>query len=123
MQGPTLVVVRSTTGHTFGTYANGPWTSPAGAAWTNVGGCFVFLVENPHNDPPTCFDCKQPQNAFLCGGNTGPYTQDIRIHNGGDAAQSYTTFSYYTDTLGRGAATFTGAQAFTPEDYEVWAVT
>jgi hypothetical protein len=28
----------------------------------------------------------------------------------------------YTDTLGRGKATFTGAQKFTPEDYEVWAV-
>ena len=65
MQGPTLVVVRSTTGHTFGAYANAPWT--CANAQTNVGGCFLFLVENPHNDPPTCFECKTPANAFYCG--------------------------------------------------------
>ena len=120
MQGPTLVVVRSTTGHTFGAYANAPWDSRG--AWTNVGGCFLFLVENPHNDPPTCFDCKS-SSAFFCRGNVGPYTNDLRIHYGGDTAQCATALgTNYTDTLGRGAATFTGAQNFTLEDYEVWGV-
>ena len=123
MQGPTLVVVRSTTGHTFGTYANGPWTGPAAGAWTNVGGCFLFLVENPHNDPPTCFDCNNPPYAFHCASNCGPYTNDLRIHPSGDTGQCGTYLGgHYTDTLGRGAATFTGAQNFTLEDYEVWGV-
>ena len=46
------------------------------------------------------------------------------IHGGGDTGTSHTNFPHsYTDTLGRGDATFTGAKAFTPEDYEVWAVT
>ena len=122
MQGPTLVLVRSTTGHTFGAYANAPWTSPASASWINVGGCFLFLVENPHNDPPTCFDCKVPQNAFYCDSTYGPYTNDIRIHPG-DGGQCASYFgSHYTDTLGRGVATFTGASNFTLEDYEVWGV-
>jgi hypothetical protein len=121
VQGPTLVVVRSTTGHTFGGYASAPWASAG--SWTNIGGCFLFLVENPHNDPPTCFDCKAPQNAFYCGATYGPYTSDIRIHPGGDAGQSYTNFPHgYTDTLGRANATFTGARNFTVEDYEVWGV-
>ena len=121
MQGPTLVVVRSTTGHTFGAYANAPWTSAND--YTNVGGCFLFLVENPHNDPPTCFDCKHPQNAFLCRAAHGPYTNDISIHPGGDTGQcSIDLGGHYTDTLGRADATFTGAKNFTVEDYEVWGV-
>ena len=46
------------------------------------------------------------------------------IHVDGDTARSYTNFSNtYTDTLGRGELTFTGSHDFTPEDYEVWAVT
>ena len=123
MQGPTLVVVRSTTGHTFGAYANAPWTSAN--AYTNVGGCFLFLVENPHNDPPTCFECSNPANAMYCHASHGPCFggDDISVHCGGDTAQSYTAFPHgYTDTLGRGNATFTGARDFTVEDYEVWGV-
>ena len=124
MQGPTLVVVRSTTGHTFGTYANGPWKSAG--AWTNIGGCFMFLVENPHNDPPTCFECKTPAGAMYCGASRGPCFgggHDIGVHPNGDTTQSYTQFpTGYTDTLGRGNATFTGARNFTVEDYEVWGV-
>ena len=47
----------------------------------------------------------------------------LGLHPRGDTGQSYTKLpDSYTDTLGRGSATFTGAQDFTPEDYEVWAV-
>ena len=116
-----MVIVRSTTGHTFGAYASAPWTSAQ--SWTNVGGCFLFLVENPHNDAPTCFDCTNTGNAMYCDPNYGPTFgggHDIYIC---DAGQSYTNFPHsYADTLGRGYATFTGARDFTPEDYEVWAV-
>jgi hypothetical protein len=61
---------------------------------------------------------------MACYAAYGPYVgNDFRIHPGGDAGQSMTTFpSFYADTLGRGHATFTGAQHFTVEDYEVWAV-
>jgi len=125
-QGPTLVVVRSTTGHTFGAYAHAPWTSAGN--WPNTAGCFLFLVENPHNDAPTCFECKDAAHAMYCYSAHGPAfggNHDLCIHPGGDAGQSYTHVSnvYYTDTLGRGAATFTGARNYTAEDYEVWAVT
>ena len=123
MQGPTLVVVRSTTGHTFGAYASAPWT--CADAYTNVGGCFLFLVENPHNDAPTCFECSKPTNAMHCHAAYGPIfgCSDIVVHYGSDAAQSYTAFPYsYTDTLGRANATFTGFRNFTVEDYEVWGV-
>jgi len=119
------VVVRSTTGHTFGGYAHAPWTSVEN--YTNAAGCFLFLVENPHNDAPTCFECNNAVHAMRGGATFGPSFgtgRDLGIHSGSDAAQSHTNFpNSYTDTLGRGAATFTGARNYTPEDYEVWAVT
>ena len=105
-QGPTLVVVRSTTGHTFGGYAHAPWTSAG--SYTNTAGCFLFLVENPHNDAPTCFECKSAPHAMYCAATFGPTFgggHDLGIHAGGDPGTSYTNFPYsYTDTLGRGAA-------------------
>ena len=116
--------MRSTTGHTFGGYASAPWKSAGN--WTNIGGCFLFLVENPHNDAPTCFDCTNTTYAMYGYSPYGPTFgggHDIVIFPSSDAGQSYTSFpSSYADTLGRGNATFTGAYNFTPEDYEVWAV-
>ena len=85
----------------------------------------MFLVENPHNDAPTCFECSEVQYAMRCSSNRGPSFGngvDLGLHLDGDTARSYTLFPYsYTDTLGRGDATFTGANFFTAEDYEVWA--
>ncbi len=86
----------------------------------------MFLVENPLNDAPTCFDCTITAHAMYCHRNYGPCFGtgfDIGIFPGSDATQSHTNFpGGYADTLGRKNATFTGANNFTPEDYEVWAV-
>ena len=83
----------------------------------------MFLVENPHGDAPTCFEYKNDGNAMYGGPGYGPLFgggNDLRITS--DGRSSYTNFpNSYTDTLGRGKATFTGAKDFTPEDYEVWA--
>ncbi len=118
--------MRSTTGHTFGGHAVAPWASGAGTH-TTTAGCFLFLVENPHNDAPTCFECKNTTYSTYCNSSYGPTFgggNDLMIHEGSDTGTSRTFFpQHYTDTLGRGRATFTGAQDFTPEDYEVWAVT
>jgi hypothetical protein len=112
--------VRSTTGHTFGGYASAPWDSAG--SYINTAGCFLFLVENPHGDAPTCFEYNNDGDAM------GGYSAHGPLFGGGhdfyitsDGNSSHTIFSSYTDTLGRGNATFTGAKIFTPEDYEVWA--
>ena len=124
-QGPTLVIVRSATGHTFGGYAAASWSSAG--AYSNSAECFLFLVENPNGDAPTCFECATAARAIYCHAARGPcfgIGHDMGIHVDGDTARSYTNFSNtYTDTLGRGELTFSGAHDFTPEDYEVWAVT
>ncbi len=120
-QGPTLVIVRSTTGHTFGGYASAPWDNAD--VRINAKGCFMFLVENPHGDAPTCFEYNNDGKAMHGGPTHGPifgFGSDLYISS--DGSSSYTGFpTSYTDTLGRGHATFTGAYKFTPEDYEVWA--
>ena len=114
--------MRSTTGHTFGAYASAPWIGGGGSC-INAAGCFLFLVENPHGDAPTCFECKDNGNAMVGHSGYGPYFgagSDLCITS--DGSSSLTVFPYsYTDTLGRGNATFTGACNFYLEDYEVWA--
>ncbi len=113
--------MRSTTGHTFGGYASAPWNSTN--AYINAKGCFMFLVENPHGDAPTCFECTEDRRTMFGGSSYGPYFgagADLYISS--DESQSNTCFpTSYTDTLGRGNATFTGATYYTAEDYEVWA--
>ncbi len=110
--------MRSTTGHTFGGYANAPWDSAG--SYINTAGCFLFLVENPHGDAPTCFECNA--NAMYGHSSYGPvFGGGYDLYISTDGRSSYTNFSSYTDTLGRGNATFTGASGFTLEDYEVWA--
>ncbi len=112
--------MRSTTGHTFGGYASVPWHSEDDDI--NTAGCFLFLVENPHGDAPTCFEHNQGR-AMYGGSDYGPVFgngSDLLISS--DGSSSWTAFpSSYTDTLGRGDATFTGAQDYTPEDHGVGA--
>ncbi len=113
--------MRSTTGHTFGGYASAPWHSAND--YINAAGCFLFLVENPHGDAPTCFEYKNDGKAMRGNSAYGPLFgggHDLYITS--DGSSSGTAFPYsYTDTLGRGHATFTGAIYYTLEDYEVWA--
>ena len=112
--------MRSTTGHTFGGYASAPWHSAN--AYINAAGCFLFLVENPHGDAPTCFEYKNDGYAMLGGSSYGPdFGSGPDLYISSDGSSSNTGFPHsFTDTLGRGEATFTGAQYFTAEDYEVW---
>ena len=112
--------MRSTTGHTFGGYASAPWNSAN--VWINAAGCFLFLVENPHGDAPTCFEHNNDGRAMYGISGYGPsfgYGNDLYISSHGSSSTSFP--HSYTDTLGRGRETFTGARDFTLEDYEVWA--
>jgi hypothetical protein len=57
------------------------------------------------------------------GSTEGPiFGSGSDLYISSDRRSAFTAFpSSYTDTLGRGEATFTGARDFTFEDYEVWA--
>lgn len=103
------------------------WTS--GSSYTITAGAdFLFLVDNPFDDMPRLFECSNTAYAIYSGYNYGPTFgggHDLTIHpSGQEGYGSCTSFpSSYTDTIGRGNSTFTGARDFSVEDFEVWAVT
>ena len=115
--------MRSTTGHTFGGYASAPWIDGGAGSYINAAGCFLFLVENPHGDAPTCFEYNNDGYAMWGHSLYGPnFGGGYDLHLTSDGSSYSINFpGSYTDTIGRGNATFTGAQGFTIEDYEVWA--
>ncbi len=126
MQGPTLIIVRSTNGFTFGGYA--------AAAWNNINGhipaagSFLFWVENPQGRAPGCLDCVNAAQALFggCSSTIGPIFHNLRalvICEGAVENSTAQPTTVYPDTTGLGAALFTGAAKFTTEDYEVWAAT
>ena len=120
LQGPTLVIVRSTNGFTFGGYASVSWNSTG--APISAAGSFVFWIENPQGRAPGCLDCVNPQLALYTGGGWGP----LFDYNDGCVGCGPTNYSKpsagYPDTTGLGAALFTGSANFALDDYEVWAV-
>jgi len=127
-QGPTLVIVRSTNGFTFGGYAAAAWNN--GDVHIPAAGSFVFWVENPQGRAPGCLDCANAVHAMYCGSSFGPVF-DAATGNGcmficpqnNPATSHIEPTPTYPDTTGLGVALFTGASNFTLEDYEVWAVT
>jgi hypothetical protein len=120
LQGPSLVIMRSTNGFTFGGYASVSWNSTSGLI--PAAGSFVFWVENPQGRAPGCLDCVKPEHALHGGSHNGPFFQGQT----GCVAIGASNYSQptpgYPDTTGLGVALFTGSANFTPDDYEVWAV-
>ncbi len=85
------------------------------------------LPENPQGRAPACLDCAKLATAMCGGCNSvnGPiFSGGMSLCPNNNPASSFARPSaVYPDTTGLGVALFTGAGTFTPEDYEVWAVT
>jgi hypothetical protein len=125
-RGPTLVVARSSNGFVFGGYAAAAWKSNGGYFQSSGNASFVFTLKNPHNIPPTRYNCKKPQYELYGDSGYGPTfgPNDLVIYSNSNANQSsYSSLGHsYNDTTGRGAATFTGNQNFQVGEHEVFAV-
>jgi hypothetical protein len=120
-QGPTLVLIQSTTDHIFGGFANTPWTS--NNAFSNNPGGFIFTLFNPYNMPPTQFVYNNNGNGIYGGKDCGPIFgggNDIYI----DRTIATVTFTpnSYPITGGRGNAVFAGASPVQVKEMEVWKV-
>ena len=120
--------MRSTNGFTFGGYAAAAWNNNA-TRQISAAGSFVFWVENPQGRAPGCLDCANPERALHGGHNSqyglafdGGSCLDLCPNNQSASSVAHPSAAY-PDTTGLGVALFTGARVFTPEDYEVWAVT
>jgi len=123
-QGPTVTLIKSSGGYVFGGYAGLAWLSDN--LWHACPSAFLFTVTNPHGDPITRFMSNGDKLAVRCVSGLGPsfgrYGLDLYVSGAFDG-ESRTNFPRsYTGTRGRGHATFTGAEFFTPAEVEVWAV-
>jgi len=123
---PTVTLIKCSGGYAFGGYAGVAWSSPAfPGTWHACPSAFLFTVTNPHGDPITQFMSNGDANAVYCYSEWGPVFgggHDLYVSDAFDG-YSFTNFpNSYTDTRGRGKATFTGARNFTPAEVEVWAV-
>ena len=125
-KGPTVVLIRSDNGFVFGGYADKPWHSEG--KYIACDKSFIFTVCNPHGIPPTRYLVNSPAHALYGDASCGPTfgCDAITVGMGGYLTDGCCTpFFDYTDTTGKGAATFTGAAhpgPFTPAEVEVWRV-
>ena len=129
-KGPTVTLIRSKNDCVFGGYAGSSWESPLSmfGKWVDDRSCFLFSVVNPFGDPITkmpnvgndnadsgMYQCCDFGPTFGVGGFT-LWQEDDETYS--DMKPDGT----YGDPLGRGDATFTGDQLFTPAEVEVWQV-
>jgi hypothetical protein len=121
-KGPTVVVVRSESGHVFGGATDGSWASARAAA-------FLFGLQTQGNgSQPLKLALKPGKDgtAMLDHPSFGPtfgshdlYVSDDANTNTGSYQQGKHTF----EDAGLGAHFFTGSRAFQVAEYEVFVIT
>ncbi len=119
-KGPTLTLIRCTCNYIFGGYASEPWTSTGNYSVAN--NSFLFTLKNPSDSPPTKFDVVNGNANAICGRiGQGPIFgggHDLMIGNSWQGC--YLNFpTSFTDTTGRGNATFTGTRNFTSAEVPI----
>jgi hypothetical protein len=67
-KGPTLTIIKTTSGHTFGGYTKASWESPNSSIWKHDASSFVFSVDKLTKYPIT----KDYDNAIVCNSSWGP---------------------------------------------------
>ncbi len=124
-KGPTMTIIQSNNNYLFGGYTSIPWTSDN--SYKNDTTAFLFTLTNPHDIPPTKYllNPDKTGNAVNHTSSYGPTFgggHDIHLANASNSNKSsYSNFpTAYTDTTGKGNATFTGARNFTTSDIEVF---
>jgi hypothetical protein len=124
-QGPTMTIIQSNNNYLFGGYTSISWTSDG--SYKNDTIAFIFTLTNPHNIPPTKYLIQTDKTGYAVYHNSSYAPtfgggHDICLANASNANNSsYANFPHsYTDTTGKGNATFTGAYNFTTSDIEVY---
>jgi hypothetical protein len=120
-----MTIIQSNNNYLFGGYTSISWTSDG--SYKNDTTAFIFTLTNPHNIPPTKYLIQTDKTGYAVNhsSNYAPTFgggHDISSANASNANNSsYANFPFsYTDTTGKGNATFTGAKNFTTSDIEVY---
>ncbi|CAF4858985.1 unnamed protein product [Rotaria socialis] len=122
-QGATIVIIRSSGGYLFGGYAAQSWNSAG--SYINAINSFLFLLTNANGSQPTKFPYNNNGHALHGNNAYGPTFgggHDLHICNNSNTINgSYCNISHsYTNPLGLGSATFTGARNFQTTEIEVF---
>lgn len=131
-KGPTVTLIRSMNGYTFGAYTAQPWQNCAG--YVECEHTFLFSVEGPF-----CSALKFPllpgqaSIAIDCNPGSGPRFGEIpdlgllcesELPDGEfDEWCVAGVGRTYEDVAGHGLKTFTGTRLFTPREVEVFSLT
>jgi hypothetical protein len=67
-KGPTLSIIKTTSGHTFGGYTKTSWESPNSGIWKHDTSSFLFSVDKLAKYPIT----KDYDKAICCNSSWGP---------------------------------------------------
>jgi hypothetical protein len=122
-KGPTVTVVRSTSGHVFGGHLAQSWISSGNFIPCTTASLFTLI--NPHGIPPTKLAISSTSNAGYGHASYGPTFgsgHDLHIAaNANSNATSYSNLSGYRDTTGKGQNLFTGGRSFQVAEVEVFA--
>lgn len=129
-KGPTLTLIRSDNGYTFGGYSGVSWAR--NGLYAECASAFLFAVTSPHGYV-TRFPLKQSSTSYAVYGLTsmGPAFGNVDMALRSGSLSPSVPFSpvcivsvgrAYEDVWGKGEGTFTGHATFTPEDVEVFAV-
>jgi hypothetical protein len=140
-KGSTLVLVTGQSAGqpvcVFGGYAGKSWEAPATGEWVDARDSFLFTVLNSFGDgivkmPVNKRSVYADQTMYCCAG-CGPsfgfggfaVTDSSLSPTAVFDGESFCTLcstGTFSDPLGRGSKTFTGAQFFAPLEVEVWRV-
>jgi hypothetical protein len=143
-KGPTVVLIAGQSdGHpacVFDGYAGKSWERGPDSGDTKcveARDSFMFTLINPFNDGirqmPLNPNSEHARNALGCRSDLGPCfgydtlsilpaSKSPTATFGGDSYCCPQADDSFGDPLGRGAATFTGAECFVPLDIEIWSV-
>jgi hypothetical protein len=136
-QGPTLTLIRSSTGAVFGGYSAVDWDSKSEHKLDDTRTSFLFTLKNPHDTSPMRFPLKgDGGNAILCLPRYGPsfggapgHPADLCVRDkfdeqgtgrGGHTCQFGSTYENSTGLPG--STVFTGAAEFHVSEIEVFEI-
>ncbi|UJR29367.1 hypothetical protein I4U23_010579 [Adineta vaga] len=120
----TMSIIQSKQRFLFGGYANRAWNSSS--SWINDPRAFIFTLTNPNNILPTRYLIQggKEQHAYIVNPLYGPIFGaglDISVVDKSNVTDCTINFpSTYTDTTGKGKATFTGNSTFQTSEIEVY---
>ncbi|KAF2075714.1 hypothetical protein CYY_002956 [Polysphondylium violaceum] len=122
-KGPTITVIKTTSGDVFGGYNSQAWKSEGGAYGDKK--CFIFTLVNKHGIKPTkyLYDANDRQGRYVYADKSfGPVFgwRDIVIHQ--DKEKSYQEFPFsFIDTTEQSKTTLS-SRLLSLQDYEVFGV-